>query len=253
MRETLKIEGLPYGEEHYLGALPGEESVILEKSEAVSSLARYIIDKKEPELIMGIIKSGYSDCSEEEQAGIMNAVSAIASSGVRANICYNRRRRLIERSLSDYANSSDKLILEGFMRFRLEEYKKALKELVYDAADFFFVEEEYNNFIELLREAVSLTKSRVPMLNVFFDGNIKVCDESLTDVTMDEKMLLDSPDYKMTEEDKLIGTLIALCPEKIIIHGRGFLSNETEETIVKVFSPGVIFCSGCENCNNKRN
>lgn len=151
----------------------------------------------------------------------------------------NKRKELIKKSLINYIEDESFLNLSGFMTFRLPLYKKELEKAVRKSLDGIIAENEYNEFIELLRFFVEMQESTVQVVHIFYDdGKYTLLDNNFCEIN-DECI----NDFKnemrygvINYDDLLLSTLISLSPKVIVIHNKDDIPNrQLLSTLDKVF------------------
>ena len=155
------------------------------------------------------------------------------------------RRRLISASIAECLRNCENLILEGFVTFRLGEYVKKLETEVERSIRQFFVERQYEEYINLLTAFVKMQVPRVPELHVFVlrNGSYKV--ESISPFEIPED-ITDGFGIRKSEpiidsDDFMIGFLLTCAPVRIFIHNASMFRNkELLNTIRIVFSECVL-------------
>ncbi|SHJ07842.1 putative sporulation protein YtxC [Desulfosporosinus lacus] len=162
----------------------------------------------------------------------------------------NRKTSLVTQILSclDHSTVFD---IEGFLRFRAQEYKNEVNKAVEFAIDEYVVEKEYLEFIELLKHFVDSQKPRLEYLHVgmtsqgkfhlYNKDGVKVTHQFLEDYQLDNV-------NELGYEDLLVSALIAVAPREITLHIRYEGFKDTLETIRNVFGNRVHDCKGCSLC-----
>jgi len=162
----------------------------------------------------------------------------------------NRKTSLVTQILSclDHSAVFD---IEGFLRFRAQEYKNEVNKAVEFAIDEYVVEKEYLEFIELLKHFVDSQKPRLEYLHVgmtsqgkfhlYNKDGVKVTHQFLEDYQLDNV-------NELGYEDLLVSALIAVAPREITLHIRYEGFKDTLETIRNVFGNRVHDCKGCSLC-----
>ncbi len=162
------------------------------------------------------------------------------------------RARYIEDKLYAFLKDSEVLSLEGFVNFRLKEYKKRLYSAADEAASLYMAEKEYEEFISLLKYFVFMQPALLPVLHVIVrpDGSFLLYDRAFRDVT--EKLqaeFLGGETEMLSPDDILISLLITLSPKEIVLHkAQNFQNKNIVETVFKVFGRRVRFCEVCPRC-----
>ncbi len=211
-------------------------------------LAEIVIDNFETELVNNIIKQEYNQFSGKARSKIEQFTMEYLK---------NRDKIIskieINTQLLKYLESYKDLNIEGFVRFRLKDYVNHLKYIVDRAVDDYLIEEEYNEFIELLRYFVNLQEPKIKYVDVLKadDDSFNILDPGKRIITSEymEDYIAEIMDGEVEYEDLLISALINIAPGKIIIH---FDDKEVEETIKDIFGGKVQICDGCSLCKKEQ-
>ncbi|HOM03726.1 MAG TPA: putative sporulation protein YtxC [Acetivibrio sp.] len=221
-----------------------------------NALASFIIDKYEEKLIYRIINSNYCYFTQVERKEIQRLALAIIKNEDRnlLNSFFQiRRKNIIIKRLLEYFETSNSVILDGFVNFRLKDYMKDLEEIVEKAVDDFLMEREYREFIMLLRYFVDRQEPKFNVVHIIvsYDNKYVLLDENKHEITNDclQEFMNDIPEGEVNYDDLLVSSLITMAPRKLVIHGaKSFRNKELLETIKNVFWGKVVICSECELC-----
>jgi len=232
---------------------PEYEQLILSIS---NGLADYIIKEYEEKLILRIINSNYCYFNSIEKKEILRLALMIIKNddkNILNSLFQIRRKNIIIRKLVDYFESSNKVILDGFVNFRLKDYIKDLEEIVDKAVDEFLTEREYKEFIRLLRYFVDIQEPKFNVIHVLvgYDNKYILLDERKKEITNEciQEFMNDIPEGEINYDDLLVSTLITMAPKKVVIHNaNNFRNKELLETIKNVFWGKAIICPNCELC-----
>ncbi|MBE7063628.1 MAG: hypothetical protein E7390_07605 [Ruminococcaceae bacterium] len=163
-----------------------------------------------------------------------------------------KRAHYIENRLYSFLEESEVLSLEGFLNFRLKEYKELLKNAALTAVDVYLAEREYDEFITLLRYFVNTQPAGEPVLHVVTEenGRFRLLNRAGEDVrALCEEAARTGDAAGLTEEDILLSTLITVAPRTITFHRAQWLQNvQLLETVMKVFPGRVHICENCPLC-----
>ncbi len=215
------------------------------------SLAEMIITHEEKALVRKMINQDYGYFSEAEQNTIYtNAIKILDSS--LSDFSYGDRRDQVLSRLQEYLAVHQELVLEGFIAFRLKDYRDRLAEIVGKAVDEYMMDLEYKEFIRVLRYFVDVQETQVDEVHVVVsdDDAFKIRDASGNSIS---NQYLETFSARSGEdinyEDLLISALITIAPQTIMLHlaAAAPLSN-IFQTIQGVFAGRVILCSGCDIC-----
>ena len=165
----------------------------------------------------------------------------------------NYYKEYVVKNLTKYFETENSLIIDGFLRFRLLEYREEILGILYDSVEEFYVEQEYEEFLELLSEYIYEKPPMIDLLHIKYDSdgkfyfydfkknNIAVDIEKSDEINLIENFL--------TREDILISILITLAPKRIIWHNKCKIENLTiMNTVKELFKERFSLCSGCELC-----
>lgn len=217
-------------------------------------LADAIISREEKVLLRKIIDQNYRYFAEDERSVINeHALKLLENeSGLYSDFNRPTRRNSVLNKLRDYFENHHELVLEGFIAFRLKEYREKLAEIVDKAVDEYMMDLEYKEFIRVLRYFVDVQEAQVEEVHVIIgDGNsFKIRDSRgkiINNQYLESFMLKSNEEINF--EDLLISALITIAPRNVMLHcGDGTKANDVVSTIQGVFEGRVIKCSGCEIC-----
>lgn len=140
-------------------------------------------------------------------------------------------RRILKQKIADYLKMHRTLVLEGFLRFRMQEFLMLWELAVEQAAARVLMNKEYGELIETLRRFVDGRTSRVGSLSVCIhaDGTITLSDDS--DVRIE---------YVDCAPDGILNLLVNMAPMRLTVYDlSGNEKNRLTEAILKVFGDRV--------------
>lgn len=214
-------------------------------------LAEYIIERYEPQMAERIISEDYSYISPTQRRSVMRGISDLNDD---TEIGYYPRKQAVLSSLYEYVASESNMFLEGFVSFRLKEYEQLLRAAVHRLAEECITQQEYNDFIDLLKYFVNIQEARPGLTHVIVgaNGRYELFSEHGENITLrcmsDFVDVTDLPE-NINFDDLLISMLITLAPKSIIVHNAKLIKNkELFKTIDLVFDKKLVYCNGCEMC-----
>lgn len=199
-------------------------------------IAEWIVDNYEYNIILDILNKNYEGLSETDKKEIINmAVNSLS-------VDRSSREKKIENCLKNYLKTENEINVQGFVRFRLKEYRKELEEVIDDVIDEYIVEKEYFDFIELLREFVVYQVPFFDGLTIYVNGNsVEYRDEQGNDV----KAIVEKNSYwdeDLSEDDKLLTALVTLAPKKVtLFFGADYRNEDLKRTIKYIFGENAKF------------
>ncbi|GAW92037.1 putative sporulation protein YtxC [Calderihabitans maritimus] len=220
------------------------------------AVADLILNQWEGSLVSRIIRNNYNYLNEEERRQIYHRVLQYLKQADQEEVFYrfDRKSKILNKVL-EYLEGNDKLIVEGFINFRLKDYLLELEQVVDQTVDEYLMEKEYKEFIRLLKYFVDVQENRVDKVHVVLkpSGVFQIYDgeENMIKNECIEGVVVDLVESEINYEDLLISALITIAPGKIVLHGNGHekLKN-TVETIENVFGEKVQHCPGCSRCRH---
>lgn len=137
---------------------------------------------------------------------------------------------LIKKDLTNFFKNKENVNIDGFTRFSLQDYKTELNSYVYKYFDEYFIEKNYNDFINLLKFFIETEEAQLGPLHVETqkDGSYKFFDNQMNEITDECLNALKKEFYNEIEEydDILISTLILLLPSEIFLYRCNLIKNK---------------------------
>jgi putative sporulation protein YtxC len=220
------------------------------------ALAEFIIHQKELSLLRSLICDEFSYQNEIEINKIVRYCNQMLNneddSLYIADHGRSRRALTISNEIKQYFKKNMDLNIDGFLEFRLKEYKEELREVVEYAVDEFIMDKQYQEFISLLKYFVFIQETKIPVVHLMHKGGHEfvLFNEQMT--PMDNKATEDSfkieiLDQEFNFEDLVVSTLISIAPQEIYIHTRE-PQVQVIQTIMQIFENRVQLCEYCRQC-----
>jgi putative sporulation protein YtxC len=242
-----------YGNSNY----SEEETRVIFKHYIANVVSDLILNNWERVLLLDIIRQNYYYFTPDEQQMIFQISLKNLNHGLEANddtfVEYLSRKSLVLQKLLEYLQSNDRLIIEGFIKFRLKDYLQELYSIADKAVDEYMMEKEYKEFIRLLKYFVEIQEPRLELVHVLLQpsGCFKLLDGNKKNISSDylDGFIIESEEPEINYEDLLVSALITIAPTTIVLH---FQTNryamKATETIKSVFGDRVTYCEGCSIC-----
>ncbi|MTI96191.1 MAG: hypothetical protein FH749_12025 [Firmicutes bacterium] len=204
-------------------------------------LADYIVTELEPVLLKKLARLHHPHFKAEEIEIICDKVRQRL---LREEVLTGEsRRQAIFQKIEDYLSIEGQINVEGFLRFRLQEYQRDLLTLINQSADDYLIEQEYQDFINLLKYFVEIQEPRYPEVHL---------------LRIKRELVLYDPDFSPIHReavadlegiDAIVSTLVTAAPQRVIVHATKFATDdELLTTINSIFDDRVCLCLGCERC-----
>lgn len=225
----------------------------LVKKYVAKILADLIVLKDEKKIIKKLVDSHYGYFSEEERLTIYNnTVNFLNDTCNEFNFAL--RREFIQNKISAYLDNHHELVLEGFINFRLKDYRERLAQMVDKTVDDFMMDIEYKEFIRVLKYFVDIQEPLLEQVHLVIgeDNTFRILDEDKEPISHQylDSFVFQNPD-EINYEDLVISSLIAIAPYSIMLHGDYHGEGQNiVSTIKSVFEGRVVLCNGCELCTH---
>jgi len=226
------------------------------KHHVANMLTEFIVMREEKKMIAKIIEQHYHYYMEDERRIIYNRTLKLLDDDdeLTDDFCMSKRYAIISEKILQYFTAHHEVVLEGFINFRLKEYKEKLVRIVDKIVDEYVMELEYKEFIRVLRCFVDIQGPEVEEVHIIIikNGVYKIVDEQGQSINNQnfEKFILQRDDH-INYEDLLITALISIAPYSVVIHAHESNDAGTAslvETIRNIFDGRVIVCEGCDFC-----
>lgn len=208
---------------------------------AAQVLADYIISEIEPSLLDKLAAMHHPNLGEKERVKITGSVRQRL---LREEMLTGEgRRRVILRNLEDFLQGQDQINVDGFIRFRLQDYQRELLELINQSADDLMIEKEYEDFINLLRYFVEIQQPRFPEMHLMAtEKGLILYDDKFKELQRERTRDIEGA-------DAIVSTLVTAAPNWVTVHMSNFGGDdELVSTIQRIFDSRVRLCFGCEHC-----
>ncbi|WP_377888217.1 putative sporulation protein YtxC [Alkalihalobacillus sp. R86527] len=157
---------------------------------------------------------------------------------------YRERFTILRDSAFCCVEQGGTISFDSFLVFRTRQYKKLLSSLVAEAIDEYKLEQEYQNFIEDLRQLLQLRSSKKEKMNLLYDGSYHLIDENGNKfkVKQCEMCFEELPNALTTDEidPEILLPLLYFAPEKINVFTDQMEEGLTQ-TICNVFQERLRF------------
>lgn len=221
--------------------LPVEDRNLFEKIKDIT--AKIIFEKYSESIILEILNKQYS-FTKGEQNEIKNALFLNLK---------EKAEKIIKEEIDAFLNESEKLSIEGFVKFRLRDFKKYIKKEIDSFVEKKNTDEEYSRFIDLLSTYVDMQPPLINILhiNVTRHNGYLLYDGKLNEITGEcvRQVLPFFEDEEIGFEDMLLSILINISPRIIYFHNHtNLITPVFIETIKNIFRKRLVLCDGCSFC-----
>ena len=126
-----------------------------------------------------------------------------------------------------------------------------LQDIVDNAYNEFVLNEQYQEFIALLKYFVYFQDTKIPEVHLIHQGNNKfqLLDGNLKqlDISESRDVIVETIDRELNYEDMVVSALISASPKHIYIHTRDPEALSIK-TIEQIFEGRTLICTCCKLC-----
>lgn len=187
-------------------------------------LAEYTLTEHEPQLLRRLFLERYAPLDEMEMDALIAEAVALLDGDPDIGVMWpidgreKRMRKLAER-YADYLAKHDRLHLDGFIRFRLGDYRREAMEAVDNVIEDDVTERQYEAFMAMLRSMVDWQQTGIPTVHVLHAGGhaFRLLDEDMRPLEREEPDA-EASDSDEEEDSLLVSRLLAVSPGQLYIH-----------------------------------
>ncbi len=149
------------------------------------------------------------------------------------------RISMLKTMLTAFLKQHTAMHVEGFLRFRMQEYNQCLERILRHITDIYRSEKEYEAFVEILTCLLEEQESQYAEVHLFAENPDAYY---LLDEHMQLLFAVEGAHLPMRGEEVLLHLLVILAPRWVILHSkRGWEAQNTFRTIGLVFGER-FFC-----------
>lgn len=199
---------------------------------------------------------GFSAVESTKMMGILRDVYRL-SPLLQETMEDNRQTDKLVESISKEIGEENSICIDGWIKFRLEEYKEHITQKIERMVFEYLAYLEYEEFIELLKQFIKTQQPLMKLLHLIpkADGCIGLYNGQYEEVTSRSlqtyaEIVFIDEDYN---EDIILSALLTISPVKIQIHKKEFYENQRLiQTIQMIYGDKVILCKSCQYCEPTR-
>jgi len=217
------------------------------RSFLIPGITKFIVKFVEDRWILSMITNLFYYKDNEEQQQILQLAHSFID-GERCDYRSGRqpvvpREKLIEEALLEFLDDGISFLFESFLKFRLKKYSDRLLHYIELAIDEYKLEQEYQNFIQTLRDFLATREPKLENIHllhedtafIFYDENY--CEISGNDLKrlIDRTLIVSQPMYI---DSSVLAPLVSIAPRKIYLY-TGDSDYGMVQTIQNVFQERV--------------
>ncbi|MFJ5965207.1 putative sporulation protein YtxC [Bacillus sp. NPDC093026] len=226
---------------HHISIQQGNDRLFIkakESEEALEHIVRplllhFFLECKENERMRSILEKTYLFKDPEEQHQILSIAHSIMKGDIDDIPGIHQdpsREALLKKELETISLQQGVFSIGSFMTFRLSEYDQKLKNYVEVAIEEYKMEQEYQNFIQSLRDYVMAKQPKLDKVHVVHQDRLMIWEFRYAS-ERDQKQYIDRQfvrEHPMYIDSQLIAPLVSIAPQKIAL-----FTNDTGHSMVQ--------------------
>ena len=208
-------------------------------------LSNFIINNFEKKFILQQLTFDFFYFSKSEKKEILTYILAKLNS----EINFNRKISILQNAIINFFTNYSKCNLDGFINFRISDYKNFINLLLEKEINDFVIKKEYCEYVNLLQEYVAMQQPQTNTVHLIYSDTEKfLLDNSKNIISTNTNQKYIS-DISFSSNDFILNSLLSFLPKKIIIH-----LNTKKDNFINflelIFKDRFIICSNCDICSN---
>jgi putative sporulation protein YtxC len=209
----------------------------------------FIVKIKRDDWFRSILQEHYFFEDPEEQQHILEIIYSVLE-GQREDLAVliseNEEEPNIRVAVEEIFQDHISFSFDSFIKFRLRPYLKMLESYVEISIDEYKMEQEYQMFIQTLRDFLAGREPKMDSLHLLFDEEITFFDERFAEIKrgelmkmIDRKLLFNHPVYV---DSASIAPLLSIAPKNILLYTKN-PEEPLVRTIKNIFEERVVIKS----------
>lgn len=193
--------------------------------EIQEAIIHFIIIKKRNDWVKDILSELYFYREEEEQENVLEIVCGMFK-GERKELTSIvgevDEKGIIKKAVSSLSRQEDPISFDSFIKFRLKHYFKCLRGYIDMAIDEYKMEQEYQVFVQMLRDYIQNRKPAKQTIRIYFEEYGEFYHEDFGKMTkreleelIDRRLLTNHPVYI---DSVIIAPLLSMAPASIYLY-----------------------------------
>ncbi|WLR44151.1 putative sporulation protein YtxC [Bacillus carboniphilus] len=180
---------------------------------------------KDTGIILTIVEQKYLFLDLDEQQEILHITQSIME-GEREGIPkieeVTPKEKHIMEALHEIIHPHLSFSMDSFITFRLNGYQETIQQYVEIAIEEYKLEQEYQNFIQSLRDYVVTRQCQLPIVHLLHEGNYNLFNNEYLPLSYKElQQFIDRHfiyHHPMYIDSQLIAPLVSIAPKKLFIY-----------------------------------
>lgn len=208
-------------------------------------LSKYIVDCYEKYFVKQQLTFDFFYFSPQDKKKIQDSV--IESMNLESNVA--KKMDILENCITEYFSKTSSCNLDGFINFRLYNYKNFINLILEAVINDYVLQKEYAEYVTLLQEYINMQTPQTETIHLIYNNDTKILlDESKNIIANTTNPQIYLSDISFSSNDFILNSLLNLLPYKIFIH-----LGTDEDNFIKflklIFKDRFIICNNCAICS----
>jgi putative sporulation protein YtxC len=216
----------------------------------IPAMTQFMLRFIEDRLLLSIISNDFYFKDVEEQQQILQLAHSFID-GERHDYRKGKqqaesREHFIEQALTEFLSAHISFSFESFLYFRLKKYKEKLLHYVELAIDEYKLEQEYQNFIQTLRDCLASRPAKCSVVHLLHrESTFTFYDEYFCEISakelrnlIDRTLIVNQPMYI---DSSVLAPLVSIAPKAIYLYTRNS-DDGMVQTIQNIFQERLNLC-----------
>ncbi|QQZ10643.1 putative sporulation protein YtxC [Heyndrickxia vini] len=198
---------------------------LLSNTDIQEGFIQFILLKKRLDWVRDILNEYFYYKEESEQNNILDIVIEMFN-GEREELTniigVINDEEMIQEAVFSLLEQHESVSFDSLLKFRLKAYFERLIHYVEMAIDEYKMEQEYQVFVQMLRDYLAKREPKMKIVRIYFEGYGKFFDEHFKEITkkdmnelMDRRLLTNHPVYI---DSVTIAPLLSIAPTMIYVY-----------------------------------
>lgn len=222
---------------HYVGPHKNDFYDIISET-----IANFIIENYEDKIVLNQIHLEFFYFSKNEQFDLFNNAKKMLN----MEDLNLYKKKILQDYIRKYTLDNHKFNVNGFINFRISDYKNYIYSVLEEVIHNYIIEKEYIEYVNLLKDYVSVKQSQSEKIHLIYSNNESTlidADGNIITTTNEKKYL---SDISFSKNDFILNSILSILPEKLIIHT--CKSDNFIQFLQSVFENRYELCFGCKLC-----
>lgn len=209
-------------------------------------LSNYIVNYCEKNFVQQQLAFDFFYFSQQEKKSIQD--STIKSLNLEDNT--EKKFSILQDSIIKYFSNNSSCNLDGFINFRLYNYKSFINLVLETVINDYILQKEYSEYVNLLQDYINMQVPQSESVHLVYSADKKMLlDDSKNVIANTSNPQIYLSDISFSSNDFILNSLLSLLPKKLYIH-----LNSEEDNFIKfiklIFRDKFIICEDYQTYNH---